>query len=92
MTPPIRGYDIDSYSAGDRLCKDYYGLNAKFADFKDGYYVSYMNTAPKKTWKFWKLSESVCGAWSMWGYFNHNYQGRTWVWIDSQPNGNCGDI
>ena len=53
LTPPIRGYDVDSFAAGDQLCQDYYGDSAKFAEFNDTFYMDWMNTRPRKTWKFW---------------------------------------
>lgn len=30
-TEPVRGYDVDSFAAGDALCKSYFGNNAQFA-------------------------------------------------------------
>ena len=92
VTPPVRGYDVDSFAAGDKLCKDYWGKNAKFAEFKDGYYLSYMNNRPRKTWRFWDWKLASCGGWAFWGYFNTNYNGRAWTWIDNQPHANCGVI
>lgn len=31
VTQPVKGYEVDSFAAGDKLCKDYWGINAKFA-------------------------------------------------------------
>lgn len=90
VTPPVRGYDVDSYEAGDKLCKDYWGKSVKFAEFKDGYYQSEMNTRPVKAWKFWNWKEAICGGWAFWGYFNTNYNGRVWTWNESQARSNCG--
>lgn len=92
VTPPIRGYDVDSYDNGNKLCKQYWGKSAKFAEFHDGYYVDWMNNRPRKTWKFWSWAVAKCGGWSFWGYFNHRYNGRAWVWINNQPHANCGEI
>jgi len=31
VTPPVRGYDIDSYDNGNKICQKFWGKNAKFA-------------------------------------------------------------
>lgn len=81
---------MDSYAAGNQICKDYFGKNAKFAEFHDGWYMNYMNKLPRKTWKFWDWTTATCGGWAFWGYFNHKYTGRAWTWINGQSHGNCG--
>jgi hypothetical protein len=91
VTPPVRGYDISSYQVGDQLCKGYFGPQSKFAQFNDGYYMPTMNQVPVKAWNLWDWSLAKQGAWNFWGFFNHHYRGRTWVWVDGQPNGNCGN-
>ena len=90
VTLPVRGSDITSYKVGDDLCKGYFGKNSHFAKFNDGRYMQYMNDDPQKTWALWDWNKTKKGGWNMWGYFNHHYRGRAWVWIDNQPNGNCG--
>jgi hypothetical protein len=91
VTVPVRGYDISSYKIGDDLCKGYFGPNSKFAEFNDGNYMPYMNQRPISAWNQWDWAESKRGGWNFWGYFNHHYRGRAWVWIKGQPNGNCGN-
>ena len=90
VTLPVRGIDITSYAVGDKLCKGYFGNNSRFAKFDDGRYMEHMNEPPQKTWALWDWSKTKKGGWNMWGYFNHKYRGRAWVWVDNQPNGNCG--
>ena len=89
VTLPVRGSAITSYKAGDDLCKGYFGSSSSFAKFDDGRYMDYMNEDPQKTWSMWNWNNTKKGGWNMWGYFNHRYRGRAWVWIDNQPNGNC---
>jgi hypothetical protein len=91
VTVPVRGYDISSYKIGDDLCKGYFGPNSKFAEFNDGHYMPYMNQRPISAWNEWDWKEAKRGGWNFWGYFNHHYRGRAWVWIKGQPNGNCGN-
>jgi len=91
VTVPVRGYDISSYKVGDDLCKGYFGVNSKFAQFNDGYYMPYMNQRPASAWNMWDWKAAKKGGWNFWGYFNHHYRGRAWVWINGQPNGNCGN-
>ena len=90
VTLPVRGSDITSYKVGDDLCKGYFGANSHFAKFDDASYMPYMNEPPQKTWSFWDWNKAQKGGWNMWGYFNHRYRGRAWVWIDNQPYGHCG--
>ena len=89
VTSPIRGQDITSYQAGDELCKGFFGDSSKFASWDDGYYMSYMNERPIKAWNLWSWDQTKQGRWNMWGYFNHHYRGRAWVWARGQ-SGNCG--
>jgi hypothetical protein len=49
MTDSVQGLRINSWDAGDKICKDYYGPDAKFADFRDGYYLDYMNGSESKS-------------------------------------------
>jgi len=51
-----------------------------------------MNTPPIKAWREWDWALTVCGEWSLWGYFNHQWNGNAWVWVNNQPNGNCGNL
>lgn len=90
-TLPVRGSDISSYEVGNNLCKGYFGTNAKFAEFDDGFYMPVMSQPPEKTYALWDWNKAKRGAWNMWGFFNHHYRGRAWVWIRNQPNGNCGN-
>lgn len=90
VTLPVRGSHITSYAVGDSLCKGYFGSSSKFAAFDDGYYMPYMNQLPEKSWWLWDWAQAKQGGWNMWGYFNHHYRGRAWVWINNQPTGNCG--
>ena len=45
-----------------------------------------------KAWGNWNWAVAKCGEWSLWGYFNHHWTGRAWIWVNNQPNGNCGEI
>ena len=93
VTDRIRGLNIESYQKGDTICKDYYGYDAKFAEFHDGYYLDDMNGATSgavKAWGNWSWATAKCGGWSLRGYFNHHWKGKAWIWINNQPNGNCG--
>jgi hypothetical protein len=91
VTLPVRGSEITSYAVGDKLCKDYFGPNAKFAEFDDGHYMAFMNQNPQKTYSLWDWAQTKRGGWNMWGYFNHRYRGRAWAWVKNQPYGNCGN-
>ncbi len=91
VTLPVQGSSIRSKAVGDTLCKGYFGNNSKMAQFNDGYYMPFMNQLPQKTWALWDWGKTQRGGWNMWGYFNHHYRGRAWVWIPNQPNGNCGN-
>jgi len=81
-----------SYADGDKLCKDYFGVDAKWAEFHDGFYQPNMNALPQKTWKWWNWTTAVCGGWGFWGYVNTNYKGRAWIHINNQATGNCFDL
>lgn len=89
VTDPIRGLEITSYKFGDDTCKNAYGPNAKFASFTDGWYMDQMNGAQLKIEKIWNWTQAKSGEFNLWGYFNHNYQGRAWIWSSSTPYGNC---
>ena len=89
VSAPVRGYDITSYEVGDKLCKGYFGETSKFAAFNDGYYMDYMNQRPIKAWNHWDWSQAKQGKWNFWGYFNHHYRGRAWVWVPNSTTGNC---
>jgi hypothetical protein len=91
VTVPVRGYDVVDYTYGDNLCKGYFGPNAKWAKFNDGFYLPFMNQRPVKAWNLWDWDAAKRGGWNLWGYFNHHYRGRAWVYVDGQPNGNCGN-
>lgn len=54
--------------------------------------MSYMNDPSADVWATWDWAQTNGGGWAHWGYFNHQYKGRTWTWINDQPNGNCGKI
>lgn len=89
VTTPIRGSDVKTFEDGDKLCKGFFGDTSKWATFDDGYYMDFMNKRPYKTYNLWNWSEVKQGKWNYWGYFNHHYRGRAWVWIDLN-DGNCG--
>lgn len=91
VTTPVQGSAIASLEVGNKICRDYFGETAKWAQFDDGYYMPYMNQNPQKTWSLWDWAQTKRGGWNMWGYFNHRYRGRAWVWINNQPNANCGN-
>jgi hypothetical protein len=91
VTLPVQGSSITSYKVGDALCKSYFGNNANFATFDSGFYMPFMNNDPVKTWSLWDWGKVARGQWNFWGYFNHHYRGRAWVWANKQPNGNCGN-
>lgn len=92
VTVPVRGYDLIDYATGNNICKGYFGEKARWAKFNDGFYLPYMNQRPISAWGFWDWNSSKLksGGWNFWGYFNHHYRGRAWVYVDGQPNGNCG--
>lgn len=89
VTDPVRGLDIDSYEAGDNLCKTAFGVSAKFAMFNDGWYMPNMNGPIVKMQKSWDWKTALSGQYNLWGYFNHNYMGKTWIWTQTTPSGNC---
>ena len=91
VTLPVQGSAITSYKVGDSLCKGYFGNNSNFATFDSGFYMPFMNQPPTKTWSLWDWNQAKRGQWNFWGYFNHRYRGRAWVWVNGQPNGNCGN-
>jgi hypothetical protein len=45
-----------------------------------------------KAWGNWDWTLALCGEWSIWGYFNHDWKGKTWIWVNDEPNANCGQI
>ena len=95
MTDSVQGLQIHSWEAGDLICKKYYGSDAKFADFHDGYYLDDMNgfsSGSIKAWGDWSWAQAKCGEWSLWGYFNHHWNRRAWIWVNKQQNANCGEI
>jgi len=95
VTDSFQGMKVDSYDTGDKICKDYYGYDAKFAEFHDGYYLEDMNGWKSESilaWSTWSWAQAKCGEWSLWGYFNHHWNGKVWIWVNNQPNGNCGEI
>jgi hypothetical protein len=89
VTDPIRGLEIDSYKSGDSLCKNAFGRKAKFAQFTDGWYMKNMNGPNLKIEKAWSWEKADSGEFNLWGYFNHDYTGRAWVWTQTTPMGNC---
>lgn len=90
VTVPVKGYDLKDYSTGNNLCQGYFGANAQWAKFNDGFYNPYMNQRPISAWSQWNWGKAKRGGWNFLGYFNHHYRGRAWVYVDGQPNGNCG--
>lgn len=90
VTVPVRGYDLVDYETGNTLCQGYFGSNARWAKFNDGFYMPFMNQRPISAWVSWDWGKVKNGGWNFWGYFNHHYRGRAWVYVDGQPNGNCG--
>jgi hypothetical protein len=89
VTELIRGSDIRNYINGNEICKNYFGPSSKFATVNDGHYMTSMNSRPIKVWSFWKWEETLNGSENMWGYFNHHYRGRAWVWNSNEPDANC---
>ena len=89
LTDPVRGLEIDSFVTGDNMCKTAYGPYAKFASFTDGYYMDQMNGPEVKIEASWDWGQAKSGEFGMWGYFNHDHIGRSWVWTQYTPNGNC---
>lgn len=89
LTDPIRGLEIDSYITGTRHCQNAFGADSKMATFTDGYYMDYMNGPTISIEKSWKWSSAKRGEYNFWGYFNHNHIGKSWVWTQTTPNGNC---
>jgi len=39
--------------------------------------------------KAWNWGDATSGEYNFWGYFNHQHVGRTWVWTQTTPSGNC---
>ena len=89
VTDPVRGLEVTSYAVGDNLCKTAFGSRAKFAQFTDGWYMSNMNGPNLRIEKTWDWGKAVAGEYNFWGYFNHNYVGKSWVWTQTTPTGNC---
>lgn len=71
VTKPVKGIYIDDYATGNKYCVAEYGPNAKFSEFHDGKYMSFMNDPPAKVWITWDWSQTLSGGWAHWGYFNH---------------------
>ena len=64
VTDLFRGTDLVSYEKGDQICKKYYGYDAKFAEFHDGYYLEDMNgykSGSIKAWATWEWFLAKCG-------------------------------
>lgn len=89
VTDPVRGLEIDSYKTGDSLCKTAFGPKAKFAQFTDGWYMKNMNGPNLKIEKAWNWTQAASGEYNLWGVFNHDHLGRSWVWTQTTPTGNC---
>ena len=89
LTDPVRGLEIDSYITGTRMCQNAFGANAKMATFTDGYYMPYMNGPNIAIEKLWDWSKAQRGEYNFWGYFNHHHIGKSWVWTQTTPSGNC---
>ncbi len=89
MTDPVAGLEIDSYLAGTRLCQNAFGADAKFATFTDGLYMKQMNGPAVKIEKSWDWKQTQRGEYNFWGVFNHDHVGRSWVWTQTTPTGNC---
>lgn len=89
LTDPVRGLEIDSYLTGMRMCQNAFGPDAKFATFSDGYYMPYMNGPTVGIEKTWNWSLAKRGEYNFWGYFAHHHIGRSWVWTQTTPSGNC---
>lgn len=89
LTDPVRGLEIDSYITGNRMCQNAFGADAKFATFTDGYYMPYMNGPTISIEKTWDWSKAKRGEYNFWGVFAHNHIGRSWIWTQTTPSGNC---
>ena len=48
-----------------------------------------MNGPDLKMEKSWSWAYAKSGEYNFWGYFNHNHIGRSWVWTQTTPSGNC---
>jgi len=48
-----------------------------------------MNGPVLKLEKSWDYRQTQRGEYNFWGVFNHNYYGRSWVWTQITPTGNC---
>ena len=71
------------------MCQNAFGADAKMATFTDGYYMPYMNGPNIAIEKLWDWSKAQRGEFNFWGYFNHHHIGKSWVWTQTTPNGNC---
>jgi hypothetical protein len=89
VTDPVMGLQINSFIVGDNLCKTAYGPKATFATFKSGWYMPRMNGINLLIEKAWDWTKARTGEFNLWGYFNHNYRGKAWVWTQTTPTGNC---
>jgi hypothetical protein len=89
LTDPVRGLEVDSYITGTRMCQNAFGPDAKMATFTDGYYMDYMNGPEINIEKSWNWSLAKRGEYNFWGYFNHHHIGKSWVWTQTTPSGNC---
>ena len=61
LTDPIMGLQIKTYKAGDDLCKNAFGEEAKFATFTDGWYMDNMNGPVLKIEKSWSWASAKSG-------------------------------
>ena len=89
LTDPVRGLEVDSFVTGDHMCKLAYGPNAKFATFRDGFYMDNMNGPDLKIERSWDWGKAKAGEYGLWGYFNHDHVGKSWIWTQYTPKGNC---
>ena len=94
-TKPILGYMLTSASAGDKICRSYFGADWKMLEHHDGKYVSgmdhdylYGNTGDWNSSTPWPTSGLLTGGWSLFAYGNVRNDTRFWVKVDGQP-ANC---
>jgi len=82
-----------------KLHRPFYEVAVEYTPFAitdGGYYDGWTGgvlqvSVPVRGYDFhWRWANAKQGGWNFWGYFNHHYRGRAWVWVDNQPNGNCG--
>lgn len=88
LSDPLKGNQISSRAAGDKICSSKYGSNFVMAEHHDGKWVAGMDSA-NFCLDTWPLGAANGGGW---GFYAYGVKGpswtRFWVAINNQ-NANC---